>query len=195
MSKNSIRAIEVFNKGGIVIFPTDTAYGIGCRMDNETSVRRVFEIKKRSLDNALLVLVNSLEMAEKYVEIPQDVREKLVNKYWPGGLSIFLNTKPGKVPGIVTANSSVLAVRWPDHKIIEKIISGVGVPIIATSANISGGQTPYSLNEVDSKLLEKVDFVLEGECTYKKESTIIDCTVEPWKIIRQGAVQLEISNI
>lgn len=195
MNNKSIRAIEVFKKGGIVIFPTDTAFGIGCRMDNAESVKRVFEIKERSFSDALLVLVDSVEMAERYVDIPSDAREKLVQKYWPGGLSILFKTKPGKVLGIVTAKTPILAIRWPDHKMIEQIIHEVDVPIIATSANVSGGITPYTLGDVDQKLLEQVDFVLPGECTHKKESTIIDTTVTPWKTIRQGAVQLEISNI
>lgn len=192
MNTNNIQeAIKVFKKGGIVVFPTDTAYGIGCRMDNPESVGKVFNIKKRNLNDALLVLVDSFEMAEEYVTF--DSRSlMLVKKYWPGGLSIFLNTKPGKVPRIVTANSNILAVRWPKHEIIEKIISGVGVPIIATSANMSGGETPYALDKVDKKILDQADFVLDGECTYKQESTIIDCSKSPWKMIRKGAVEIVI---
>lgn len=191
MNNNIDRAIEVFKDGGVVIFPTDTAYGIGCRMDDASAVRKVFEVKKRAFDNALLVLVDSIEMAEKYVEIPDDVKHKLVNKYWPGGLSIFFKTKPGKILGIVTANTQILAVRWPDHKVMEQIIHEVGVPIIATSANVSGGITPYILEDIDSEIKNKVDFVLPGECTYKKESTIIDTTVSPWKTIRTGAVTIK----
>lgn len=188
---NTEKAIETLKSGGIVIFPTDTAVGIGCRMDDEKAVRRVFEIKKRAFDNALLVLVDSIGMAEEYVEIPDDVRKKLVEKYWPGGLSLFLKTKPGKVPGIVTAGTNVLAVRWPKHKAMEEIIREVGVPIIATSANISGDVTPYSLEQVDKTILDQADYVMEGECTYKQESTIIDLTVKPWKVVREGAVKVE----
>src|SRR3989344_5543655 len=129
------KVIEIFKRGGVVVFPTDTAFGIGCRMDDEKAVKRIFDIKQRARSEALLVLVESVRMAEKYVEIPAEAREKLINKHWPGGLSIFLKTKPGKVLGIVTANTDILAVRWPRHKIIEKMIREVKVPIIATSAN------------------------------------------------------------
>ncbi|MFI5265350.1 MAG: L-threonylcarbamoyladenylate synthase [Candidatus Levyibacteriota bacterium] len=192
MNTNNIQeAVKVFKNGGIVVFPTDTAYGIGCRMDNADSVRKVFEIKKRKLRNALLVLVDSIEMAEKYVKFDPRV-SILVKKYWPGGLSIFLNTKLGKVPGIVTANSNALAVRWPKHKTIEKIIATVGVPIIATSANISGDATPFTLEQVDKKILDHVDLVFEGKCTYEQESTIIDCSANPWKIIRKGAAEIKL---
>lgn len=191
MRTNMQNSIEFFKNGGVVIFPTDTAYGIGCRMDREDSVKRIYDIKKRSLDNALLVLVDSIEMAQEYVEIPDSVKEKLIDRYWPGGLSIFLKTKKGRVPGIVTANTDVLAVRLPEHDEIRKIIHDVGVPIIATSVNISGEKTPYLFSEVDKNICSQVDYVLEGECTYKKESTIIDTTTMPWKIIRQGAVDIK----
>ncbi|MGE5041844.1 MAG: L-threonylcarbamoyladenylate synthase [Candidatus Levyibacteriota bacterium] len=189
---NVHKTIEVFKNGGIVVFPTDTAVGIGCRMDNEASVRRIFEIKQRSFDNALLVLVDSEEMAEQYVAIPEEVKTKLIDIYWPGGLSIFFKTKLGKVSGLVTGNTDILAVRWPKHAELQNIITAVGVPIIATSANISGGITPYTIQDVNRQVLKKADYVMEGECTYKKESTIIDTTVTPWKKIREGAIKISI---
>lgn len=184
-------AIECFLNGKVGIFPTDTAFGVGCRMDDENAVKRVFEVKERALNNALLVLVDSIEMAEKYVEIPDEVRQQLTDKHWPGGLSIFLKTKKGMVLPLVTAGTDILAVRWPDHKVMEHIIHEVGLPIIATSANKTGGVTPYSMEDIDKKILEKVDFVLPGVCTYMKESTILDTTVVPWKKIREGAVKLD----
>lgn len=186
------KAIKIFKEGGVVIFPTDTAFGIGCRMDDKKAVERIFNIKRRAYSEALLVLVDSIEMAQEYVEIPAEAREKLVNKYWPGGLSIFFKTKNGKVPGVVTANSNILAVRWPKHKDMEEIIRQVGVPIIATSANRSGEATPYKLKDVDQEILKQADAVLMGECTYEKESTIVDTTIKPWKFIRHGAVEVKL---
>lgn len=191
MENNIQEVVTVLRSGGIAIFPTDTAIGIGCRMDNEKAVERIFEIKQRPRENALLVLVDSIEMAHEYVEIPPDVKEKLIDAYWPGGLSIFLHTKKDKVPGIVTSDTAVLAVRWPKHATMERVIREVGVPIIATSANRSGEETPYTIEELDEGVVEQVDTVLIGECTYKKESTIIDTTLSPWKIIRQGVVKIE----
>lgn len=194
MDKEVRKAIEVFKNGGIVIFPTDTAIGIGCRIDNEKSVKRVFDIKKREYSKPLLALVDSMQMAKKYVSIPKNVAEKLLNKYWPGGLTVFLKCNLEKVPSIVHSGTNSLAVRLPDHNDITNIIKQVGVPIIATSANFSGDTTPYSISQVNNELLSKVDFVLKGECTFKKQSTIIDCTVTPWKVIREGAVKI-IDNI
>jgi L-threonylcarbamoyladenylate synthase len=192
MHRDLEETIKVLKKGGVVIFPTDTAFGVGCRMDDENAVRRIFEIKRKPLSDALLVLVDSVDMAEKYVDIPGDVRKKLINRYWPGGLTIFFKCKKDKVPSIVRSGSDVLAIRWPNHKEIEEIIKKVGVPIIATSANISGKQTPFKVEDVNKSLIDNADYVMEGECAYKKESTIIDTTVTPWKIVRKGAVKLEL---
>lgn len=190
MNKNIKRAIEVFRNGGVVIFPTDTAIGIGCRIDSEEAVRKVFDFKKRDYNKPLMALVDSMRMAEEYVSIPNDVREKLLNKYWPGGLTVFFKCDLKKVPSIVRSGTDSLAVRLPAHNKIRNIIKQVGVPILATSANLSGDITPYSTSEVNKELLSKVDLVLDGECTLKKESTIIDCTIEPWKIVRNGAVKI-----
>lgn len=185
-------AINTIRNGGVVVFPTDTAYGIGCRMDNVHAVDRIFKIKERSKGNPLLVLVDSIKMAEAYVEIPDDVRRKLLDFYWPGGLTVFFRTKKNKVPDIVTAKTDILAVRLPKDKTLQEMIHAVGVPIIATSANKSGKETPYNAGSVDEDIKRQADMVLDGECTYKKESTIVDTTVSPWKIIREGAIAIKI---
>lgn len=191
MKQNIDKAIEIFRDGGVVIFPTDTAIGIGCIIDDENAVRRVYEIKKRDYKNPLLVLVDSIKMAEKYVEIPDDVKHTLLTKYWPGGLTVFFKCNLLTVPSIVRSGTNTLAVRFPDHKEIIEVINKVGVPIIATSANISGKETPYKISDVDNSLRSQVDFVMEGKCTFEQQSTIIDTTVAPWKIIREGAVKIQ----
>lgn len=186
------KIVKKLNEGRVGIFPTDTAYGMGCRMNDIDAVKRVFVLRKRPDEKALIVLVSSIEMAERYVEIPKNVREGLVDKYWPGGLSIILKCRLDMVPGIVRANGETLAVRFPDKKDLVEIIEKVGVPIVAPSANYSGEKTPFSLFDVDLDLCSKVDFVASGMCTIKGVSTIIDTTVAPWKIVRQGVVRIEI---
>lgn len=184
--------IEKLKKGEVGIFPTDTAFGIGCRMDQEDSVKRVYQLRNRPTEKALLALVSSFIMAEKYVVIPDEVKIKLIDRYWPGGLTIILKCKEEEVPSTVRANGRTLAVRFPDHPVLSHIIEKVGVPIVAPSANFSGFPTPFSFDEVDRKLLSQVDFVLIGMCTIKGVSTIVDTTVEPWKIVRDGVVKLEL---
>lgn len=181
------QAAAFLKEGKIGIFPTDTAYGIGCRMDNEDSVKKVFEIRKRPEEKAMIVLVGSLAMAEEYVEIPSEVKEKIINNYWPGPLTIVLHCKKDKVSSVVRADGDTLALRFPDDADLIHIINQVGVPLIAPSANFSGEKTPFTFQEVDKKLLRLVDFAMTGECTMGKVSTIIDCSSTQWKLIREGA--------
>lgn len=186
---NVQRVVKALKNSEIVIFPTDTAYGIGCRMDSVTSVKRIFNIRQRDEKNPLLILVSSIKMAEKYVKIGKKVKA-FINSYWPGGVTLILPCRKDVVPGVVRSGGETLAVRMPKHAELLEVIKRVGVPIVAPSANRSGEKTPYTLEDLDEGLVEQVDEVLGGECTYKKESTIIDTTVNPWKVVREGAVKI-----
>lgn len=185
------KAIEVLNNSGIVIFPTDTAFGVGCRIDSEKSVERLFKIRRRPENQAVPVLVSSLEMAADYVQdISNEVQEKLIKKHWPGALTIIFKCKKEKVPPLVRGGGQTLGVRIPDHKTVLSIIEGVGVPILGPSANFSGERTPYEFRSLNADLLKKVDYVVRGETQTGKVSTVIDVTKKPWKILREGAVKL-----
>lgn len=185
------KAIGVFKNGGIVIFPTDTAIGIGCRIDDEKAVKRLFKIRKRPKNKAVPVLFSDISMVKNYVEeIPQDA-EKLMEKYWPGALTLILQCNKVGVPSLVRGGGGTLGVRVPNSKIIQTIISEVGVPILGPSANFSGEDTPFKFKDLDPKLISLVDYVLEDDRNLGDNvSTIIDCTVNPWKIIRQGATKI-----
>ncbi len=186
-------ATKIFKNGGIVIFPTDTAYGIGCRIDDEKAIRRLFEIRKRPETKATPVLFDSFKMVEDYVaQIPHEVREKLMEKYWPGALTIVLQSRIQKIPSLVRGGGNTLGVRIPDNGNLRKVIKEVGVPIIGTSANFAGEQTPYAFEDLDPALMKQVDFVLKGDVKLKNASTVIDCSIKPWKILRQGAVKISI---
>lgn len=183
------QAVEILNQGGIIIYPTDTAFGIGCRMDDEKAVERLFSIRRRPESQPTPVLVDSIGMAEEYLtDIPKEVREKLIDKYWPGALTIILHSIEVKVPELVRGGTNTLGVRMPNHEIALAIIEGIGVPLVGPSANFHGESTPYMSEDIKSEIKKMVDFVVPGECPVKQPSTVIDCTVKPWKIIRQGAV-------
>lgn len=184
-----LQAVKILKDGGIVIFPTDTAFGIGCRIDDEDAIKRLFQLRKRPETKAVPVLVSDLHMAEDYVEsVPQDVIDKLVKPYWPGALTIVLQSKTEKILSLVRGGKDTLGVRVPDHLTTLALINGVGVPILGTSANFAGEETPYTFENLDKELVRLVDFVVPGECHTKFSSTVIDCTITPWKILRQGAV-------
>lgn len=185
------QAIEVLRAGGIVIFPTDTAIGIGCRIDNKEAVKRLFKIRKRPETKAVPVLFSNIDMVEKYVKkIPQETR-RLMKKYWPGALTLVLHSNKVEVPSLVRGGGETLGVRIPNSKIIREIISRVGVPILGPSANLSGEKTPFKFEDLDAKLVNMVDYVLRNdESLGNNVSTVIDCTVKPWKIVRQGALKI-----
>jgi len=186
------QAVKILNNGGIIIFPTDTAFGIGCRSDNETAVCRLFRIRKRPEIKPTPVLVSSIEMAQKYLlPVPDAVKTKLIKKYWPGALTLILRCVEKKVPGLVRGGGDTLGVRMPDHVIALSLINGVRVPILGPSANFHGGKTPFTLDDLDKDLVNQVDYVVKGECGVKQVSTIIDCTREPWQILREGAIRIE----
>lgn len=182
------KAVNILKKGGIIIFPTDTAFGIGCRIDDEEAAARLFEIRKRPKAQAVPVLVSSIEMAQQYLKsLPKKVKS-LMEKYWPGGLTIVYPCQTEKIPSLVRGGGETLGVRIPDHPIPIYIINRVRVPIIGTSANFHGEKTPYKFEDLNQELVEKADFVIKGECPKARVSTVIDCSKKPWRILRQGAI-------
>ena len=188
MNNDIKKAAEIVKKGGLIIFPTDTAFGIGCRIDNEDAVKRLFTIRKRPFNNPTPVLFSSISMVEEYVtNIPEEVMP-LLEKYWPGALTVILSAEISKVPDLVRGGGLTLGCRIPKHEVPLEIVKSIGVPIIGTSANFAGKPTPYYFEDLDKDLLKEVDLVIGGQAFEHKESTVIDCTQNPWKILRKGAV-------
>ncbi len=186
---NNIQQTEkILKEGGIVIFPTDTVYGIGCRLDNENALKKLFTIRNRPEEKAVLAVVDSVQMAEEYVTISEEIKEKLTTRFWPGGLTIVLPCDTEKVPSIARANGSTLAIRQTNHPILLELMKAVGVPLVAPSANFAGEPTPKTFEEVDKELLALVDGAIDAPCGGSKPSTLIDCSQKPWKILREGAV-------
>lgn len=179
------------SQGKIGLFPTDTVWGICCRMDDINSVERVFEIKNREKSKPFLILAENILQVEKYVYL-DGLAQRIVKKYWPGALTVVLNSKEENVLSIVRAGGKTVAVRIPDYDEIREIISVVGVPLIAPSANLTGENPPGNLNEIDERIIQAVDFIVVGECKIKQPSTIIDITHKKPKTIREGAVKFTI---
>lgn len=189
MTEQVKEVIEVLKQGGIVIFPTDTAFGIGCRIDDEKAVKKLFRIRQRPATQAPPVLFESLAQVKEYVtDIPERVEEQLMDKYWPGALTIVLPANKTLVSDLIRGGGETIGCRIPDSSICLEIIRGVGVPIIGTSANFSGESTPYTEASLNPELVALVDLVVSGETSVHKMSTVIDCTQNPWKVLRQGAI-------
>lgn len=190
MDKYIKEAIRVLDEGGIVIFPTDTAFGIGCRLDRPDSVDRLFALRRRPVSKAMPLLVDSVAMALLYLDHPGDIVRRLMKAHWPGGLTIVAPCKKNLVYSPIRGNGATIGVRQPDHGTTLAIISGAGVPLLGSSANFHGKETPHHREDLDPELVSQVDYVVPGVCAQRKASTVVDTTVIPAVIIRDGAVLL-----
>lgn len=191
MNNEIKKAVEILNKGGIVVFPTDTVYGVGCRIDNEKAVKKLFKIRKRPAAQAFPVLVSGIPQAKKYfLNCPREI-ENLMKKYWPGALTIVYKCKNKIIPKLVRGGGGTIGLRMPNHKIPLEIIKNVSVPLLGPSANFHKYPTPKNFSELDPEFIKLVDFVIKGEVKLGISSTVLDCTQKPYKIIRQGGVVLD----
>ena len=176
---------EIINEGGIVIFPTDTVYGIGCNPYNKESIKKIYEMKSRDIMKSLPVLTYSIETAEKIVEFDQFTK-KIVKKFWPGPLTVILKVTDKKIKESLNLENKI-AIRVPDHKCTLELLKKCNF-LVGTSANISGN-LPHTDPEECLKNLKNYDiFVDSGIITSKGESTIIEIENEQIKIIREGSL-------
>lgn len=183
-------AAECIKNDGIVAFPTETVYGLGANGLKENCVKKIFKAKGRPQDNPLIIHVASKDINQYVKNIPQ-VAEKLIDKFWPGPLTLILEKKD-IVPMETSANLNTIGIRMPNNYVALKLIEFSGMPIAAPSANISGRPSPTTLEVCVEDLEGKVDYIIGGEkCDVGLESTIVDCTVNPPIVLRPGGVTLE----
>ncbi len=180
-------ALKALKRGGLVIYPTDTLYGLGCNALDKSAVERLSKAKRRPASNPLPIAVNGIEMMKQYAEI-SDTAERLVKAFLPGALTVVLKKK--NLPDILTAGLPEVGIRIPKSDIALRLVELLGVPITATSANISGNAPPVSAEDAASQIRE-ADVVLDGGRLGKGvPSTVIDLTGKP-KILREGAIKRE----
>lgn len=172
------KAVDILKKNGVILFPTDTVYGIGCRFDNPIGQARIRRIK--GTNQNFPILVASIEQAHQLAKFSASATN-LASRFWPGGLTLIHRAQN---------EGEKIALRIPDSEVVKSLIEKSGFPIIGTSANFHGQKSPTTYDEIDKKLIEKVDYVIAGECKLKKESTVVDATFNPPKVLREGAVHL-----
>lgn len=180
-------------EGNLIIYPTDTVYGVGGIIESNEAITKIYEAKERSFKSPLIVLVSDISKIEKIAYIEEKNREKiekLIKEFWPGGLTIILNKK-SNVPDIMVSGGKTVGVRMPDHDTALKIIETAGGLLPTTSANISGETTPKSYDELSENFKERVEILVDGgKCPIGNASTIIDMSDKP-KILRIGAISIE----
>ena len=183
-------AANIIKNGGIVAFPTETVYGLGANALDEVAVEKIFKAKGRPQDNPLIVHVASKNIENLVKDVP-DVARELMDKFWPGPLTIILN-KRDIIPYKTSANLDTIGIRMPGNDIALKIIELSNTPIAAPSANISGRPSPTEVERCIEDLNGRIDYIIGGEQSkVGVESTIVDCTVNPPIVLRPGGITLE----
>ncbi len=185
------KAGDILRQGGLVVFPTETVYGLGANALDKNAVKKIFKAKGRPQDNPLIVHISKMKDIEKLVQKIPSVAEKLMDKFWPGPLTIILKKKD-IIPNETSAGLDSIGIRMPSNKIAMKLISMAGVPIAAPSANLSGKPSPTDVETCIEDLDGKVNIILGGDNSeVGVESTVIDCTINPPCILRPGGITLE----
>ncbi|MCK4730600.1 MAG: threonylcarbamoyl-AMP synthase [Candidatus Aenigmarchaeota archaeon] len=162
------KAAEVLKLGGIIAYPTETVYGLGANIFNEIAIRRLFEVKHKSLSKPISVAVSNFKMLDSIACVFEKDKE-ILKKLLPGPVTIILPKKE-VVSDLLTTGNGLIGIRFPENEIIREIIEKAGFPITATSANFSGEEDVTEAKYVKPE----VDFVVEGECKYKRPSTVVD---------------------
>lgn len=183
-------AARLIREGGIVVFPTETVYGLGADAFNPLSVARVFEIKRRPRFDPLIVHIAELEQLALLASGWDERAKRLMEKFWPGPLTLVLKKRP-EVPEIVTAGLDTVAIRMPSHPVALSLIRRAQRPIAAPSANPFGKLSPTRVEHLSKEILEGADLVLDaGPCPVGVESTIVALVEEP-VLLRPGGIPVE----
>jgi len=181
------KGIEIIRKGGVVAYPTDTVFGLGAGIYHQSAIERIFRIKQRPSKMALPVLLAGIEQVpEVAINVPA-YGWRLIERFLPGGLTLIVYRTPA-VGDIITAGGDTVAIRIPDHPVPAALIRGSGMPIIGTSANLSGQPLMLDSNDVREKLGDAVDLVIDGVSPGGRASTVVDVTGEAAVILRTGAI-------
>ncbi|MFZ1060961.1 MAG: L-threonylcarbamoyladenylate synthase [Candidatus Rokuibacteriota bacterium] len=183
-------AAGVLLKGGLVAFPTETFYGLGANALDAAAVKRIFEVKGRPESKPLVVLVDSVRMAESLVKEIPAAALALMARYWPGPLTLIFRSA-SCLPEELTAATETIGIRISGHPVAFELVRAAGVPITASSANPSGEEPPVTAADVDRTLRDRIDLILDGgPTTGGLPSTMLDVTVTPPRVIRRGALEL-----
>jgi L-threonylcarbamoyladenylate synthase len=185
------RAVELLRAGEVVALPTETVYGLAANALDERAVARIFTIKGRPSHNPIIVHVAGTEMARQCVGNWPPLAEELARSFWPGPLTLVLG-RGDHIPDNVTAGGATVGVRWPSHPFIHAVIRECGFPLAAPSANLSNRISPTNARHVSASLGGRIPLIVDGgQSQVGIESTVLDLTVDPPRILRPGIIHEE----
>lgn len=185
------KAVTLLQRGELVVFPTETVYGIGADAQNPYAVAKVFEVKGRPRFDPLIVHIGKKEWIYNIAKEVPEIAVKYIERFWPGPLTILLKKKE-LIPDIVTAGLETVGIRMPSHNVALRLINGLGRPVAAPSANPFGYISPTKALHVKAMFDKTIDLVLDGgDCSFGIESTIISFTGDSTIIHRHGGISME----
>jgi L-threonylcarbamoyladenylate synthase len=182
-------AIKILHNGGVLVYPTETAYALGCDATNPRAIRRIYQLKHRERTKPLPVIVSSFAMADRWVFWPRGAK-KMAHRFWPGPLTLVLPKKD--LTDRLTAGDPTIAIRISSHPVARFLARRLGRPIVSTSANASGTKECYTIEDVEEQFARRTieGWVNGGRLRPRRPSTIVDWTSGTPKILRQGAVKI-----
>lgn len=182
---------RIIKTGGLVAFPTETVYGLGCDAMSADAAAKVFEAKQRPQFDPLIVHIADLKQLDTVIASLPPIGHRLIDEFWPGPLTLVLPKQP-TVPDLVTAGLSTVAVRMPNHSVAQALIREAGTPIAGPSANPFGYVSPTTARHVADGLGSKVDLILDGgPCPVGVESTIVSLVMPQAELLRPGSITIE----
>jgi L-threonylcarbamoyladenylate synthase len=185
------RAAELLRTGEVVALPTETVYGLAANALDEKAVAKIFQIKGRPAHNPIIVHVASNEMAKHCVNCWPELAGSFSKSFWPGPLTLIL-PRAEQIPEIVTAGGATVGIRWPSHPFMQAVIRACGFPLAAPSANLSNQISPTNAEHVRAQLGGKISLIVDGgQSQVGIESTVLDLTVSPPRILRPGMIHAE----
>lgn len=186
--ENLLEAAQYIKEGKLVLFPTETVYGIGANGLDDNAVKKIFVAKNRAQDNPLILHISNINMLDRITDDLTDLERKIINDFFPGPLTIILKRKEN-IPNSVTAGLDTVGVRMPSNKIARDLIELSDTPIAAPSANISGRPSGTNVQDIFNELNDKVDYILDGGDTkIGLESTVIRVIENKIHILRPGKI-------
>jgi L-threonylcarbamoyladenylate synthase len=183
-----LRAALVVKSGGIVAFPTESFYGLAVDVNREAAIERLFVVKKRRRDRPVLILISSLEAVDRFAARVPSLAKRLMKAFWPGGLTLILETAADVSP-LLTAGTGKIGMRLSSHPVATTLANAVGGAVTGTSANRSGEPPCRNPRAILETLGAEVDLILDGgETPGETGSTVMDVTVSPPRIVREGLI-------
>lgn len=186
MKNRILRSVQILEQGGVIVYPTDTVYGIGANALNVEAVQRIYQIKQRPLSHPVSVAVAGKSMAQRIAYLNEQAL-RLIAKFWPGALTIIVKKK-AVIPPVVTGGTNLVGLRAPAHIIPLSILEYSQTPMISTSANKHGKSPCRDVECIKYNFGNQVDMIIEGKQGGNIPSTVINITTDPPVIIRKGPI-------